>query len=87
MQLEESGQKEQLKELLRKRLLECGWHEDLKAHCKDVIKSKGMEKIEVEDLVREITPHGRTTVPASVKAELLSKIQQFIATTSASKAE
>ena len=27
----------------------------------EVIKTKGMEKIEVEDLVREITPHGRGT--------------------------
>ena len=55
LQLQESGEKERLKELLRKRLFECGWHDDLKAHCKEVIKSKGMEKIEVEDLVREIT--------------------------------
>ncbi len=28
----------------------------------EVIKTKGMEKIEVEDLVREITPHGRGTL-------------------------
>ena len=90
-----------LKELLRKRLYECGWHDDLKAHCKgnrpvpsllsppapshppcgaraDVIKTKGKEKIEVDDLVREITPHGRASVPDHVKAELLSKIQHFI---------
>ena len=84
-QLQESGEKDRMKELLRKRLFECGWHDDLKAHCKEVIKSKGMEKIEVDDLVREITPHGRGTVPESVKAELLSKIQHFISTTSASQ--
>ena len=44
----------------------------------DVIKTKGKEKIEVDDLVREITPHGRASVPDHVKAELLSKIQHFI---------
>lgn len=70
-----------LKEYLRKSLYDCGWHDELKAHCKgayecgrcglrdlttmdlsqlvEVIKTKGVEKIEVEDLVREITPHGR----------------------------
>jgi|EP01049_Picozoa_sp_SAG25_P013159 enhancer of yellow 2 transcription factor len=85
-QLQESGQKDVLKELLRKRLFECGWHDDLKAHCKEVIKNKGMEKIEVDDLVREITPHGRGMVPESVKAELLSKIQQFIASTASTNA-
>ena len=38
--------------------------------------------IEVDDLVREITPHGRGMVPESVKAERLSKLEQFIASTS-----
>jgi enhancer of yellow 2 transcription factor len=76
--LQESGEKERLKELLRKRLYESGWHDDLKAYCKEVIKAKGLESITVEDLVKEITPHGRSTVPDSVKAELLSRIQHFV---------
>jgi hypothetical protein len=80
-----------LKEYLRKSLYDCGWHDELKAHCKgacvwvvavspaianyrstgradpsaEVIKTKGMEKIEVEDLVREITPHGRGALAIS----------------------
>lgn len=45
-----------------------------------------MEKIEVEDLVREITPHGRASVPDDVKAELLRKIQLFISTSSGTPA-
>lgn len=52
----------------------------------EVIKTKGMEKIEVEDLVREITPHGRASVPDDVKAELLRKIQLFISTSSGTPA-
>jgi len=39
-----------------------------------------MEKITVDDLVKEITPQGRLTVPESVKADLLSEIQKFITT-------
>jgi hypothetical protein len=31
-QLQESGEKDRMKELLRKRLFQCGWHDDLKAH-------------------------------------------------------
>ena len=79
--LTESGEKERLKELLRTRLIECGWRDELKTFSKgynhqqffvfilnkfhflilEVIKSKGLEKITVDELVNEITPRGRAT--------------------------
>ncbi|MBA0776178.1 hypothetical protein Gotri_011214 [Gossypium trilobum] len=34
MQLIQSGEKERLKELLRERLLECGWIDEMKALCR-----------------------------------------------------
>jgi hypothetical protein len=34
--LEESGEKEKLKELLRKKLIERGWRDELKEYCKEV---------------------------------------------------
>lgn len=34
VQLIESGEKERLKELLRERLIECGWRDELKAQCR-----------------------------------------------------
>lgn len=75
----ESGEKEKLKELLRTRLVECGWKDELKAYCKELIKNKGLEKITVEELVMEITPRGRATVPENIKAELLQRIRKFLA--------
>lgn len=48
-----------LKELLRTKLIECGWRDELKEHCKEVLKSKGKEKVTIEDLAAEIAPHGR----------------------------
>merc|ERR1712205_101318 len=72
--LEESGEKEKLKELLRKKLIERGWRDELKEYCKEVIKSKGLEQISVEDLVSEITPRGRATIPDDIKADLLERI-------------
>ena len=67
-----------MKELLRNKLIECGWRDELKAYCKDVIKNKGLEKITVEELVAEITPRGRATVPDAIKAELLQRIRKFL---------
>jgi enhancer of yellow 2 transcription factor len=57
--LVESGEKDKLKEMLRERLVQCGWRDELKEHCKDIIRRKGLEKVTVEELVAEITPHGR----------------------------
>ena len=42
-----------------------------------VIKKKGYNNLTVEDLVKEITPVGRQTVPDVVKKELLVKIQEL----------
>uniref|UniRef100_A0A3B4U4K2 Transcription and mRNA export factor ENY2 n=1 Tax=Seriola dumerili TaxID=41447 RepID=A0A3B4U4K2_SERDU len=59
--LTEMGEGERLKELLRAKLTECGWKDQMKAHCKEVIKDKGLEHVTVEDLMVEITPKGRGT--------------------------
>ncbi|KAL5021977.1 hypothetical protein ScPMuIL_001132 [Solemya velum] len=76
--LVETGERERLMELLRTRLIECGWRDQLKQHCKDIVKQKGLEHITVDDLVAEITPKGRALVPDNVKKELLQRIRTFL---------
>ena len=77
----ETGEKDRLKDMLRDRLIQSGWRDELKEHCKDVIKRRGLEKVTVEELVAEITPHGRSKIPEEVKAELLRKIRFFLQST------
>lgn len=77
--LVQSGEKDKLKEHLKVRLIECGWRDQLKIRAKEVIKTEGLERIKLEDLIREITPAGRASVPDSVKRELLVKIKDFLA--------
>ena len=71
-----------LKEMLRERLVECGWRDQLKEMCKEIIRARGLEKITVDELVAEITPKGRATVPDEVRAELLQRIRKFLQSTS-----
>ncbi|EEH55815.1 uncharacterized protein MICPUCDRAFT_44519 [Micromonas pusilla CCMP1545] len=73
-----SGERERLKQLLRERLIECGWRDELKEQCKRIVKARGFENVTTEDLAREITPVGRATVPDAVKAELLQNIRKFL---------
>jgi enhancer of yellow 2 transcription factor len=46
-----------------------------------VIRNKGLEKITVDELVGEITPRGRATVPEKIKADLLQDIRKFLQST------
>ena len=62
---------------MRARLIECGWKEQLKNHCKDIIRRKGLEKVSVEELVEDLTAKGKNTVPTKVKEDLLSKIKNY----------
>lgn len=61
------------------RLIECGWRDELKSQCKEIVKKKGLENVTVEDLVAEATPRGRALVPDDVKRELLGRIRTFLA--------
>ncbi|KAI0530748.1 hypothetical protein KFK09_000296 [Dendrobium nobile] len=74
----ESGEKEKLMDLLRERLIECGWRDEMKTLCRSYARKKGRNNVTVDDLIHVITPKGRASVPDSVKAELLQRIRAFL---------
>jgi enhancer of yellow 2 transcription factor len=77
-QLLASGERDKLKSLLREKLNECGWKEEIKILSREYVQKKGRDNVSIEDIVRAIRPEGRAAVPDSVKAELLSQIKKFI---------
>lgn len=66
-----------LKDLLRLRLTECGWNDEVRMLCRDVIKEEG-GNVNVERIVKQITPRARSLVPDTVKKELLQKIKTIL---------
>ncbi|XP_074112777.1 enhancer of yellow 2 [Cotesia typhae] len=68
------GDRDGLKELLRRRLVECGWRDQVKIICKELIKEKGND-ITYDSMLSTVTSRARTLVPDSVKKELLQKIK------------
>ncbi|RUP46544.1 transcription factor e(y)2-domain-containing protein [Jimgerdemannia flammicorona] len=55
----ESGERERLLELLRSRLLETGWNDNLNSYCRDTMKTKGVENVTMTELVEETSDHAR----------------------------
>ncbi|KAF6261299.1 transcription factor e(y)2-domain-containing protein [Scenedesmus sp. NREL 46B-D3] len=78
LQLIKSGERERLKQLLRDKLTECGWRDEVKQRCREYIQARGHDNVTAEELVRFIRPEGRAAVPDNVKAELLTRIKTFI---------
>ncbi|KAK3820435.1 MAG: transcription factor e(y)2-domain-containing protein [Benniella sp.] len=76
-ELVESGKRDQLVELLRARLIDSGWRDDLKAYTKEVIQSRE-QAMSVDEIIKEVSPHARASVPDKVKTELLTQISTFI---------
>lgn len=65
---------DRLKELLRRRLVECGWRDQVKIICKELIKEKGHD-VTYDAMLSTVTTRARSLVPDSVKKELLQKIK------------
>ena len=75
--LRESGEWARLKQLIVERLASSGWKDNLKEDCIDFIKRKGVEKITINEIVAEIAPRGRSSVPDSIKAEVVAALKVF----------
>jgi enhancer of yellow 2 transcription factor len=78
MQLEESGKKIQFEAELTRKLSECGWRDDMKAKCVQIIQGKGKDNVTVDELARMIAPAGKAAVPDSLKAEMLASMKDFL---------
>ena len=76
--LVESGEKEKLRVFLRSRLQEAGYNEQLLQCCKNYIRGKGVEHVDLESMISDITPKARQMVPDQVKRDTLKKIRDFL---------
>lgn len=75
-----SGDRERFRELLRRRLTECGWKDQVRMICRDVVKDSEASNITLDSLVSRATPRARALIPDSVKKELLQKIKTHLLT-------
>ncbi|KAG6444627.1 hypothetical protein O3G_MSEX003489 [Manduca sexta] len=75
--LTSSGDRDRFKELLRKRLIECGWRDQVRAMCRKFVKeNNGPNNVTFDMLVNQVTPRARALVPDSIKRELINKIRE-----------
>ncbi|XP_026806021.1 enhancer of yellow 2 transcription factor isoform X2 [Rhopalosiphum maidis] len=71
---------ENFKSLVCRRLVECGWMDEVTMLCKEKLKnrlSKGqaVKSITEEDLFNDVAPDARRMLPDTIKRELKVKVQ------------
>ncbi|OQR79124.1 enhancer of yellow 2 transcription factor-like [Tropilaelaps mercedesae] len=76
--LVQSGEEERIRELLKTRLVSCGWKDELKAEARKFIKERGVNNVNVDEVHTHLMPKARSIIPDSVKKELLYEIREFI---------
>nr|XP_040234519.2 enhancer of yellow 2 transcription factor-like [Anopheles coluzzii] len=70
------GDRTKLKDLLRLRLIECGWNDQVRYLCRQAIAESGQTNVDA--VVQVVTPEARTLIPDVVKRELLQKIRMSL---------
>lgn len=71
-----SQKREQLTELLRSKLIECGWRDHVANMCRTLIQEQGVEQIKLEQIIRQVREKARQSVPEQVKLDLLEVIRR-----------
>ena len=76
--LAESGERERLREMLLQRMDDTGWREDVIGKVKKYADKRGIDTVQLEDIVQEIAPKASTLVSDEVKYDLKRHIQKFL---------
>lgn len=48
-----------LRAVLKEQLIKSGWRDSLKMECRRVVQEQGLDNINVDEIVTQVTPHAR----------------------------
>lgn len=76
--MEEDGSREELKRLLKERLMEAAWTRDITRHCQVLVESRGLANTRVEDLVTAAQQKAMESIPMEVRKEMMERIRDSL---------
>lgn len=75
--LEDKRDIDRVSELVRRRLVECGWRDQVHLACRKVFEEND-NVTSLDELIAAATPSARAMVPDSVKRELLHELDLIL---------
>ena len=76
--LAESGERERLRAMLMKRMDETDWRQEVVKKVQKQQERRGIENIQLEEIVQDIAPKASSLVSDEVKYDLKRQIQKFL---------
>lgn len=72
-----TDKRDELRETLRSRLIECGWRDQVANMCRNLIQKHGVEQVKFEQIIDEVGPKAKLAVPEHVKNEILEMMREL----------
>ncbi len=66
---------EKIRALIVERLIQTGWRDRIRDSCFLAFEKRGGSNTSVDEIVNEVLPLAKATVPATVKSELLEHVR------------
>ncbi|KAL0246499.1 hypothetical protein GEMRC1_007711 [Eukaryota sp. GEM-RC1] len=76
--LEQAGNRKELLDFIRHRLVESGFRDTIKVYVKELVDKRGLESVTIDEFAEEITNYARTKVPPEIKQDLLQKLREIL---------
>ncbi|KAF9447080.1 hypothetical protein P691DRAFT_793817 [Macrolepiota fuliginosa MF-IS2] len=69
----ENGEWDQIQAVLRTRLNEVGWVDEVKSESKECSR-----RLDIQAVLEQVTPHAQASLPMAVKKEILGLIKRHV---------
>lgn len=76
--MQETGERDRLKEYLRRALEDSKWRDGLRKQCRAVLKDSPDSCKTVDQLVEKVKDFGKNSVPQDVYAKLLTEVAEIV---------
>ncbi|KAH8335502.1 hypothetical protein KR074_003473 [Drosophila pseudoananassae] len=67
-----------LKDLLQKRLLDCGWRSNVQKLVQQTILDRGVDNLSLDELAAEIVPQARASIPEDIRKEMIIRVRNAL---------
>ncbi|VDO06752.1 unnamed protein product [Rodentolepis nana] len=76
--LDANDEREKIRELIAQQLVDTGWYDQMKATCRKHIRNKGVDNVNVDEVVNDLETMAESTVPEEVKNSVTDYIKNLI---------
>lgn len=64
---------------MKEQLIKSGWRDSLKSECRRVVQEQGLDNINVDEIIKQVTPQARGTVcPVNLFSSTYFKSKQYL---------